>query len=322
MQKFWITTQWPNVAGNNDPHHWNIYLQSGSKRAGENIEPDDWVMIYESKGGPSKWVKDKTNTQRLSKRKTGKEGIVTVAKVKTSLKSRESDDAIEHYGSGATKDWRYMAETVEPRSSGYVSRVDMLKVFQRRKPSTKLTYNLRGFGRGSGLKQITSEEFEELLEIFKSDPNHRPLAPQGRVPRPGQWTEGGGEGPEHLILKNYVAANPALVLKETGITTREVEFRFGTCDRADIVLEDRIGKVIGVEIEISQSDHELNGMLQAIKYRHMLAVLFKQGFDEARAVLIAYSLADSIKKLCADYEVKAIEVDRRVVAEWAAQQLQ
>jgi hypothetical protein len=318
MQKFWVTAQWPDLKGNNDPHHWNIYLQDGKEDIGKNIEVGDRVMIYESQSGPSKWVRDVNGTPKLIKRKIGKQGIVTVAKVVRPLEKRDSKEAIETYGSGETKDWRWFAETAEPRSSGYISRIDMLRVFQKRKPKTKLTYNLRGFGpRQSGLKQIYADEYEALLEIFKNDPKHLAVAPTGREPRLGHWTEGGGEGVEHLTLKNSVASNAALVLKEAGVVTHQIEFPFGTCDRADIVLKDQLGKVIGVEIEIAQLDGQWEGTLQAIKYRHMLAVLFNQWFDEARAVLIAYNLADSIKKLCAKYEVQAIEVDRRLVAEWA-----
>lgn len=269
-------------------------------------------MFYESGSGDPRYVRDVNGTVRLVHRRVGAQGVTTVAEAAGPLEERDRAEAIEHYPGGKTRYWRWGAPTREHFSSGFVGRPDVLRVLDM---SPK--YNMFGFGEDhSGLKRIEPGQFDELLEIFKRQPPDAPLAPRGRQPAPGMWTEGSEEGPDHLLLKEYVAANASAVLGERGVTTHAVEFPFGTCDRADIVLKDGLGRVVGVEVEIAQHDGQLNGLLQAIKYRHMLAVLFRQRFDEARSLLVAYSLAPAIKQLCDDYAVRWVEVDRREVQAW------
>ena len=72
----------------------------------------------------------------------------------------------------------------------------------------------------------------------------------------------------------------------------------------------------GVEVEVEQDDTELAGLLQAIKYRYMLAVMHGRPYDETRAVLVAYKLGSGIKALCEKYAVKAVEVERSAVERW------
>ncbi|HYE21807.1 MAG TPA: hypothetical protein VEA69_25430 [Tepidisphaeraceae bacterium] len=313
---FWLTTHWPNLLDSTDAHHRDIYLQDGKERYGVEIDDDDKVLFYESKSGDAPLVKGADGRERLVRRKRGAEGIVTVADVAGPLEERAKAEAIEKYRGGKTRYWRWKAPTKNEFSNGFVSRADLLRVTDQ-----SPNYNMFGYGDGhSGLKKITADQYEELLAIFKRNPARLPLAPKGRKPPKGHWTEGGGEGPEHLTLKNYVAANPAAVFGEAGVRTHAVEFPFGTCDRADIILKDHVGRGIGVEIEVAQRDGQLDGLLQAIKYRHMLAVLLGQRFDETRAALIAYTLSDTIKGLCERYEVRWIEVDRRDVATWSARQ--
>ena len=113
-----------------------------------------------------------------------------------------------------------------------------------------------------------------------------------------------------------MAAHPTLVLADSGASTIGTEYSFQTGDRADVVLKDTIGRVIGVEIEVSQPDGARDGILQAIKYRFMLALMFRLRFSECRSLLVAYSIADSVKHLCDEYEVEHLEIDRSIVAEW------
>ena len=107
-----------------------------------------------------------------------------------------------------------------------------------------------------------------------------------------------------------------IILRNTGVSTIGTEYCFQTGDRADVVLKDNIGRIIGVEIEVSQPDGTRDGILQAIKYRFMLALMFRLRFSESRSLLVAYSIADSIKQLCNEYDVECVVVDRSAVAEW------
>ncbi|MCG2710905.1 MAG: hypothetical protein L6416_01010 [Candidatus Omnitrophica bacterium] len=57
------------------------------------------------------------------------------------------------------------------------------------------------------------------------------------------------------------------MLNEEGLITIGKEYPFPTNDRADIVLKDKYGRIIGVEIEVEVNDDENAGPIQAIKYR-------------------------------------------------------
>jgi hypothetical protein len=312
-KSYWFTTHWPHRVDQDDIHHRNIYLQEGKERVGSGIRAGDEVMIYESRTGDAIVIADPHGGTRIVKRKPGRMGIATVAEVAGRLEERPVDERVEHYVSGRTRNWKWMAPTRAHFSNGFVPLKDVLRILD-----LSPNYNMFGFGdANSGLRRIERWQFDELLSIFRSNPARKPIAPGGRQTKPGNWPEGGGEGDDHLLLKQYVAANPSAVLAEEGVETIELEFKFGTGDSADVTLRDRVGRVIGVEIEIGQRKPELEGILQAIKYRHMLAVMFRQRFDESRAVLIAYELDAWVKALCDEYDVQWVEVRRRDVARWA-----
>lgn len=115
---------------------------------------------------------------------------------------------------------------------------------------------------------------------------------------------GSGESQVHLNLKKYIASNPSIILKEVGLRTLEVEYEFLTNDRADIVLVDAHNRVVGVEIEPSVDDPDLDGPLQTIKYGYMLECAANWERGDSRAILIAHSIADEIKTLCARYRIE------------------
>jgi hypothetical protein len=181
---------------------------------------------------------------------------------------------------------------------------------------------LRGFGDfHSGLKQIDKETYARLLAAFNRGTVRRPISETGELPTPGRSFEGGGESPEHRILKEYVAEHPTLVWAKRDVTVSHVatEYSFVTGDRADIVLRDDIGRVIGVEVEIEQAEGQHDGILQAIKYRYMLAPMFGLRFSETCALLVAYKLSPSAKRLCDQYDVEWRLVSRDAVKEWRRQ---
>ena len=174
-------------------------------------------------------------------------------------------------------------------------------------------YNLRAFGdHKSGLKKLTEDEYLRLLAIFKKHPR-RITAVRKAKKRAGTAAYGvtGEESEEHRALKHYVASNPSGVLGEHGLTTLEVEYQFPTGDRADILLEDAMGCIVGVEVEVSVDNGQLEGILQAIKYRFMSALMHERRYRETRAFLVAYTIADNMKRICAEYEVEYYEVDDR-----------
>ena len=106
------------------------------------------------------------------------------------------------------------------------------------------------------------------------------------------------------------------MLNESDVQLVAVERPFPTGDRADVVLRDWIGRIIGLEVEITVPSGDLTGALQAIKYRRMLEMATGIRHNDGRAVLVAYEIAADVQRLCSDYEVECFEVSRAAVAAW------
>jgi len=146
------------------------------------------------------------------------------------------------------------------------------------------------------------------VDLFNETP--REIGIVRKVKRVGSWTphDEGQESEEHLTLKNFVASNPSEVLGELGLITIRVEYPFPSGDRADIVLKDANGRTIGAEVEINVNNTLLAGVLQAIKYRYMLAVMEERKNFETRAFLIAKSISKDVISLCEKYDVECFIV--------------
>jgi RecB family endonuclease NucS len=314
MIRYWITTHWPQYQSDSSPHKRGVYLQAGHQNVGRLLAAGDKVLIYESATGKTRIEGLVDGSTRAIPLKPGRSGIVTVADLKNILTAVDPSEAHQQYTDGTEKNWAWKAETSHHVSNGFVSRIELNRVLGYAPGNV-----LRGFrDQHSGLKEIRKNDYDKLITIFKSGTvlDDAP-APDGEPAPPGRQREGGGEGPDHLLLKTYVAANPSSVLGEEGVETDHVEFPFPSGDQADIVLRDREGRFIGTEIEIRQTDRpDLEGMLQAVKYRHMLAVMKNVTFEECRSLLVAYKIGSELRRRCKRYEVQCIEVDREDVNRW------
>lgn len=221
------------------------------------------------------------------------------------------DSQPQKYADGSEIWWRWYAPVTILSRSGFVNRGDALRIL-----GYNPSYSLRGFGDyHSGLKKISESEFNSLVNAFHaSRPIQLPVNASGGKPR-----NGGEEGTVHLNLKNYVASNPAAALNEPGLRTLGVEYEFPTNDRADIVLVDQHNRIIGVEIEPTVSDSDLVGLLQAIKYQHMLECVTGREPGDSRGILVAHSIGAQVKALCAHYGIECYKISREMVDSWVIQ---
>lgn len=89
-----------------------------------------------------------------------------------------------------------------------------------------------------------------------------------------------------------------------------MEYEFVKNDRADLVLEDRFGRYVGVEVEVDVVAGDLCGVLQSVKYSRMYAVACSRDFEEVRAFLVAHTIPAEVKQVCRRYEVEFFEVPR------------
>jgi hypothetical protein len=173
----------------------------------------------------------------------------------------------------------------------------------------KPAFNFHGYGGGSGLKEIGLAAHERLLKAFLSSSDAdlatrlaRPLPPGGFGP--------GGEGAPHLALKERIAADPSGVLGEPGLRHVVTELRYPTGDRIDVVLKDRYGRLVTVEVEVDCGAEEVCGPLQCMKYRGLLAYRFGRDPLEVRMLLVAHSVHPAVRDKCKRFEIDVVEVSR------------
>ncbi|GFE60798.1 hypothetical protein [Geobacter sp. AOG2] len=308
---YWLTTHWPPYEGDPaDQVSGGVWVPDGREAAATGFAEGDVVFIYHPRSGRTLIETLSDGTERLRRCQKGREGVVAVGIVDSPLKSLD-DEPKERYTNGTETWWRWYAPVTLQSRSGFIPRERLATAL-----GYKSNYNLRGLGeKHSGLKMLTFQEYETLLRLYReSTPTEPPITITNGTHPP----IGGGEGPQHLALKEYVAAHPSLVLGEPDVTTFAVERGFPTGDRADIVLRDRYGRFIGLEVEVVVGSGDIIGALQAVKYRRMLEMAMGARQDDSRAVLVAHSIATDVKMLCAKYDVECREVPEEHVLAWRA----
>jgi len=299
-----MTTHWPPDVSedleNFIPE--GIYLPDGREQAGADIEIGDRVLIYQSKTGRPE-IKNIKGNRVVFRLTQGKEGIIAIAEVIGDLEERKGSVASK-YTYGKDIWWRWRADTHPISMNGFVPRLRVNQIL-----GYKLGNTLRGFGDyKSGLKKLSESEYNELLGEFKKHP--RKIEIVRKAKKKGGWGPHDeiGESKEHRDLKEYVASNPSDILGEPGLETLKIEYPFPSGDKADIVFRDVDGNIIGAEIEINVIGNQIVGVLQAIKYRYMLALMEERKYFETRAFLIAKSISKDIVNLCKKYEVECFVV--------------
>ena len=300
---YWLTTHWPPPVDTKGRFsNTGAWVADGKQVAMNGMQPGDRMFIYESKTG--KTIIRKTADGKLlhERREKGKEGVVALVEI-TTTPAEEVGKPPDTYSDGSSIWWRYMSGGRVINSAGFVSRSDLVKIF-----NYSNNYTFRGFGDlNSGLKRLSPSEYTAIHVKFLASQSNVKVALKKEYPTGGK---GGGEGPVHKSLKEFIAAHPEEALKEQGLRKLEVEYPFVTGDRIDVLLEDIDGRLVTVEVEVDCDDTEVAGPLQCMKYRSMIAYLLGRSVAEVRTVLAARSIAKKVKRRCRDYEVEVVEIPK------------
>lgn len=309
---YWLTIHWPPRDDNgNAGNTTGVWVAEGREQAAADMSQGDYIAVYESKSGRTEVRKDPNGNPVKIPCKPGREGMICYGTVDSAL-TDIPDSQPEEYADGSRIRWQWHAPVSICSRSGFVDRTNLNQIL-----GYKPNYKFRGFGdyHSSGLKKIRKSQFDSLVKAFHaSRPIQLPttIQPTGG----GSRRNGGQEGPVHLNLKNYVASNPEVALKEPGLRTLKVECEFPTNDRADIVLVDRHERIIGLEIEPTVSDGNLVGLLQAIKYRYMLECYTQRERGDSRGILVAHKISNQVKTLCKQYGIEYFEIPSNTVDSW------
>ena len=305
---YWLTTHWPpreNEVKQDPPGVW--LPNDGREKAGTELRAGDYVLIYESRSGRTEIRESVDGTTCRVKSLPGRERVIAITCALEPVQ-RKPGIPVATYVDGTRIHWCWQARTELVSSNGSVPRHELNRIL-----GYKASYNLRGFGDlKSGLKLLTKTECDQLIAVFKSNASQSHLIDRAlqKKHHPSVHPTG-GESDAHLRLKELVASDPAGVLGEAGLTKVATEWAFPTGDRADIVLQDGFGRIIGVEIELHVGDLDIEGMLQALKYRAMLEVTHKRPTRQGRAFLVAHTISDAVKGLCQAYGVEWFTVPQQ-----------
>lgn len=121
------------------------------------------------------------------------------------------------------------------------------------------------------------------LEPLKSDLSD--LLNQASVGAGG----GGGEGPEHRALKEYVSQNPQIVGLPAQTTNGQMEYPLPSGDRIDVVFRYR-NRIVAAEVKSSLSNDVdiTRGLFQCVKYRAVIEArdAFEATDSDVEAILI------------------------------------
>ena len=123
---------------------------------------------------------------------------------------------------------------------------------------------------------------------------------------------GGGEGPIHRAIKEFIFRQPDVALSSIGgapFTARKLEWVFATGDRVDVVLTDCCGKVVLVEVKPDEVDDARAPFAQAAKYRVLWNILEERAAVEIRCVVAATRISDALaKSMWRDHDVESVVV--------------
>lgn len=295
----WLTTHWPMRVDEpeHNPHS-GVWVISERRDVISQVQPCDHVFIYETKTGKVELRLTANGREVPIRRRTGREGIVALVEV-TKLADEPKGSKPQKYTDGSTMWWRWHAPTRPINTSGFIPREQVNDIL-----GYDRAYVFRGYGEGkSGLGRLREDQYEQLLKAFTSTTEKKDKATVQRLKSAARFGPG-GEGQEHRALKERVAEDPAAVLGEEGLRLYEKEMPLPTSDKIDVVLQDRFGRLVAIEVEVDCSEDELVGPLQCMKYRALLAYLFDRRPEEIRSILVAHSIHSDIQGKCENYSIE------------------
>jgi len=281
-----------------------IFLKNTQEAAAEGIEVGDLVLFYETGNGRTIVKRHSDGSETKYPLWNGRMGIVTLGEVVS--KPRDRGDEGRHQYADGTKKWlRYKAETRSLNSTGFVPQEDVCRVL-----GFSPKYYFLGYGHlGSGVGELSKEQFEELNGLFIGDslPEARQARSRAKAPKSGGGGSG-GEGPAHKALKETIAKSPAKLLGIKGLKLWKVEHPFPTGDRVDVVLRDGLGRFHAVEVEVDCDENEEAGPLQSMKYRALLAYHYGVPVVEVETWLVARSIHADVADKCERFGIRWKEV--------------
>jgi hypothetical protein len=151
------------------------------------------------------------------------------------------------------------------------------------------------------------------LDMTPLEPTVENLDERGRTYSEYIERTGGGEGEDHLKLKEFVAAHPqAIGLAEDSAA--QMEYLFVAGDRADIVFGAGPDAWAVVEIKNGEVGELVKGVYQSIKYRALLQAEKGHGNScQVDAILVAYEIPADVSLFAAKFGIRCRIIRREKI---------
>ena len=296
--RYWMTTHWPPRRGERSSESPGVWVVNGKEQVIQRVSRNDRIWLYQSQHGRAILRLNADGTSSAWPCIRGRQGVIALLEVTAPAYARE-DQEPETYTDGSSLWWRWYAPTKTVSSAGFVPRPEAARLL-----GYSERYVFHGFGESqSGLKELDPSVFEAIHRAFVCSHTQNDEAKLLTLARGGSGGVG-GEGRVHKELKAAIAADPERVLGETGMTLVRTEFPFPTGDRIDVLLRDRDGRYVAVEIEPDCSELEMCGPLQCMKYRSLLAYTLDRQPSEVRTVLASRSIHNIVARKCRGFDIE------------------
>lgn len=308
--RYWISAQSPPLEGSSDQKFDRLWLAAGREAAGLELEPRDLVLVYQSRSGRPVRRREADGTEGWVRTVAGRQGIAAAAEVEGRA-THDPEIGQTEYADGTELSWSWHVPINAFAIDGYVPLSDVNRIL-----GFKPAYNFGGFAyRNSGLREIEAHHYWALVEIFRSNVrSQRPVRDPVQSSYPPRADGPDQEQGARRLLVEYVAADPTLALREAGLETLIVAHRLPAGESADIVLEDRAGAVVAVQVE--NEEDCLATIAHASLRRAMLELEMGRRLGQSRMFVVAYSVPQEMRRLCASYGVECFAVDRDLVLSW------
>jgi hypothetical protein len=308
--RYWISAQSPPLKGSPAQRLDCLWLAEGREAAGFELEPGDLVLVYQSKSGRAVRRRSADGAEEWVQTIEGHQGIAAVAEVEERV-TRDARIGKTEYIDGTELCWCWRAPINAFSTDGYVPLLDVNGIL-----GFKSTYNFGGFAyRNSGLRQIEADQYWSLVEIFRSNAKGgRPVGDSIRSSHPRSACGQRQELEAHRLLVEYVAADPTFALREAGLETLSVAHQLPAGESADLVLGDRAGAVVAVQVDAEED--RLATVAHASIRRAMLELEMQRGSGQSRVFVVAHSVSPEMRELYASYGIECFAIDEDLVRSW------
>jgi len=153
--KYWLTLHWPFPIDVDPATREGVWLKDELRHAANELAIGDRILVYETKSGP----KVRTSTGQIKNRRVGQMGIVACLEATSALVP------VTEFPWDELLKWAWKIRT-RPVATGFIPQRNCNRVL-----GYDENYQWRGFGRphGSGLREISSDQFEELFSRLVVD---------------------------------------------------------------------------------------------------------------------------------------------------------